>query len=126
MSNLGWYQLLTILAKKLGGPKNLIAVIGSTGLVIGSVGTLAAVKIKDRLNKTQIKNKEKELFSTEYIVLNDGVSNEGLRFCTGDRFRILQKDGDAVQIELIGNDDNPYFVSDKFLSSISNYSYDKK
>ena len=46
-------------------------------------------------------------------------SNEGLAFSVGDQYRILELDGDAALIEKIGDKNNPYFVSAKFLNSIS-------
>lgn len=35
------------------------------------------------------------------------------------RFRVLECDGDAVLVEVVGNTDNPHFVSRAFLVSIS-------
>ena len=42
MSNLGWYQKITTAAKRVGGPKNLILLIGVGGygiLRLGEAGT---------------------------------------------------------------------------------------
>jgi hypothetical protein len=33
----------------------------------------------------------------------------------------LECDGDAILIEVVGDPDNPYFVSSKFLRSVSNF-----
>ena len=53
MSNLGGYQLLTTFAKKVGGPRNLVALIAGGGAIIGGL----AVKGGERLwNK--VKSKE--------------------------------------------------------------------
>ncbi len=43
-------------------------------------------------------------------------------FKEGDHFKVLEEDGDSVLIELLGNDDNPYFVSKELLKEISDYS----
>lgn len=35
MSNLGWYQILTTLAKKVGGTKQLIGLLIGSGALLG-------------------------------------------------------------------------------------------
>ena len=47
-----------------------------------------------------------------------------LHFKVGDQFKVLDVDGDAGLIEIIGDNNSPYFVSLKFLSSISDYKID--
>ncbi len=42
MSNLGWYQILTTLAKKDGGPKQLIGLLIGSGALLGG-GAVATV-----------------------------------------------------------------------------------
>lgn len=56
-----------------------------------------------------------------YSVTAEGISNEGLAFKIGDQFRVLETDKDAVLIEKIDDDNNPYFVSEELLTNISNY-----
>lgn len=56
-----------------------------------------------------------------YSVTAEGISNEGLEFKIGDQFRVLETDKDAVLIEKLDDDDNPYFVSEELLTNISNY-----
>ena len=123
MSNLGWYQLLTTVAKKVGGPKNLIAIIAGSGVLAGIAGTkgVEGINKKVRENK-EIQRKRIESLSI-YTIEKDGKSNEGLELRKGDKFKVLEKDGDAVLIDKIGDENSPYFVSGKFLCSISNYSY---
>ena len=57
----------------------------------------------------------------EYAVNRDCKSDEGLQFSEGDKFKVLEQDGEAVLIEKIGADSNPYFVSAKFLNEISEF-----
>lgn len=56
-----------------------------------------------------------------YITKQDGESNEGLKFKDGDKFKVLESDGAAILIELIGNANNPYFVEVELLRVISDY-----
>ena len=35
MGNLGWYQLMTTVAKKVGGPKRLFALVLGGGAILG-------------------------------------------------------------------------------------------
>ena len=37
MSNLGWYQWINTAIKKVGGPLNLLAIIGRSYLAVGGV-----------------------------------------------------------------------------------------
>ena len=114
MSNLGLYQWFTTAAKKVGGPLILLALftgggfLGGVGLTSGAV-CLYSKKAKQRNSKTI------------YHVLTDGVSNEGLEFKINDEFKVLNRDKQAVLIEKIGDDNNPYFVAYDFLKSISDY-----
>lgn len=122
MSNLGGYQWLTTAAKKVGGPKNLVLVIAGVGAVIYKSGEIA-VKQTVKAIKT-IKNKEQLLETANtkmYTVTAEGISNEGLEFKIGDQFRVLESDKDAVLIEKIGDNNNPYFVSAELLKNISDY-----
>lgn len=126
MSNLGGYQVLTTLAKKVGGPGKLVALIAGGGAVVGVIavkGGEYAIKkgkqalVKYRENKTNLQVKPDDI----YTIKHDAESNEGLRFKVGDTFRVLEFDGDAILIELMGNDNNPYFVSGELLKEISDY-----
>lgn len=126
MSNLGGYQVLTTIAKKVGGPGKLIALIVGGSAVVGALavegGKIAFKKGKETV--AYFKEKSNKLYKNaqvKYIIKQDGESNEGLKLKTGDSFRVLESDGDAVLIELIGNKNNPYFVSKELLEQISDY-----
>lgn len=124
MSNLGGYQVFTTLAKKVGGPGNLIALIAGGGAIVGGIavkcGEFAVKKGKQAIVNRK-KNDSSINSDTIYTVEREAESNEGLRFKVGDSFRVLECDGDAILIELIENKNNPYFVSEKLLKEISNY-----
>lgn len=122
MSNLGDYQRMTILAKKVGGPKNLAVIIAGAGAVASVALYKGGEIIKEKVRKKKNKEKLKETSdSIVYSITVDGVSDDGLEFKIGDQFRVLETDKDAVLIEKIGDDNNPYFVSVEFLEMISNY-----
>ena len=124
MSNLGGCQVFTTLAKKVGGPGNLIALIAGGGAIVGGIavkcGEFAVKKGKQAIANRK-KNDSSINSDTIYTVEREAESNEGLRFKVGDSFRVLECDGDAILIELIENKNNPYFVSEKLLKEISNY-----
>ena len=126
MSNLGGYQILTTLAKKVGGPGKLITLIAGGGMVVGGIavkgGEFAIKKGKKVIAKHREKNKKsQESAQIVYTVKQDGESNDGLKLKVGDTFRVLESDGDAILIELIGNENNPYFVSKDLLGQISGF-----
>ena len=121
MGNLGLYQTMTTLAKKLGGPIQLAATVAVGGYLVLRI---AESGVKLGINKAKsIKTKQKlDLGNEEYYIVNSqGISNEGVKFNIGDKFRVLETDKDAVLIEIVGNENNPYFASADFLKSISDY-----
>ena len=111
MSNLGWYQWITTASKKVGGPLNLLAIIGGSCLAVGgTVGSVITNKYRD------IKDKKELNSLVTYFVTKD-VENQILKLVlkTGDQIAILASDDDSVLIVNNGDKDNPYFVSANFL-----------
>lgn len=120
MSNLGAYQWMTTAAKRVGGPVNLLILAGTTGAAIYK-GSEIVVKQCLKTIKTRKATKLAEAKKVLYEVTLDSRSNEGLEFVVGDKFRVLEADGDSVLIEKIGDTNNPYFVSAEILRRISDY-----
>ena len=118
MSNLGAYQWITTMSKKVGGPEKLIALISVGSIVIYKGSEMAVKKLIKAIKKSKAKAEEK---GTAYKVAIPSESNEGLKFKIGDEFYVLETDGDIILIEKIGDSNNPYFVDMKFISKISNY-----
>lgn len=121
MGNLGWYQVMTTLAKKTGGPLKLAALIFGGGALAGGGAVAGGLAIKKKVTGELEKKKREEESARVYEVTTDGKSNEGLVFVKGDKFKVLEVDGDAALIEKIGDDNNPYFVAVSFLEKISDY-----
>lgn len=121
MSNLGLYQTMTTMAKKMGGPVQLGAMTALGGYVVGKTVEAGGKQIVKNVKK-RIENK-KTVSADVYVVHTEGTSNEGLHFSIDDRFRVLETAEDAVLIEKIGDTNNPYFVSADVLQSISNFNY---
>ena len=120
MSNLGGYQTLTTMAKKVGGPRNLVLVFLASGAVLG--------KISEIIIEQGIKGFRGKIHKEDYLddmkiyeVEIYGISNEGLEFSVGDKFKVLEVEKDAVLIDKIREKNNPYFVSSQFLQRISDY-----
>lgn len=121
MGNLGGYQVITKLAKKVGGPKNfMILTMGGGYLLfrVVEIGGKRCVKIvKKHLNKNEVEYETNAI----YEVTSDGKNEEGLEFSVGDKYRIIGSDGEAIIIEKMGDINNPYFVSVDLLQTISNF-----
>jgi len=105
----------------VGGPKKLMAILVGSGALLGGVAVAGANEIKKKVSFEHEKKRQEEALARIYTVKKEGRSNEGLLFLAGDTFKVLEFDGDAVLIEKIGDNNNPYFVSRMFLSSISDY-----
>lgn len=126
MSNLGWYQKGVWLAKKVGGPKKMALLIAAGGYICGKIGELSIKQGIRIINKYRDQSMEGEKPYTEkgeneYKVKAKAVDDQGLKFNSGDTFRILETDKDSILIEKAGEPDNPYVVSSDFLRSISDY-----
>jgi len=122
MSNLGFYQTLTTWSKRVGGPKKLVGMIAVGGYItlrFGEVGVKKGIKIIK--NKVTKKNNIYRNKGMVYDVIADGKDGSGLAFCVGDKYKVLECDGDSILIEKLGDANNPYFVSRDFLASISDY-----
>lgn len=121
MSNLGIYQGMTTFSKKVGGPVNL-----AIGVAIGGYVVIRAAEgtIKSGIRKVKKHKESKKIAlntSKLYTVHECAESNKGLILNISDKYRVLEKDGDAVLIEKIGDTNNPYFVSGELLRKISDY-----
>lgn len=127
MSNLRGYQVLTTVAKKVGGPGKLVALIAGGGAVVGGIafksGEFVIKKGKKAIARRREQSKKlNESAQIIYTVKQDGESNDELIFKRGDSFRVLESDCDAILIELIGNENNPHFISKDLLEQISDFS----
>lgn len=97
MSNLGGYQWLTTVAKKIGGPKNLVLIIAGTGAAVYKGSEIVVKKTVKEIKKRMNQEKLSEIADTKiYTVTTEGTSNEGLEFKIGDQFKVLETDKDAV------------------------------
>jgi hypothetical protein len=120
--NLGWYQKIVELAKKAGGPRRLLAYTVIGGYVVirtaEAGGKWVFEVIRSGSSPCPTKGKVFQVTSDR----EDGT----LAFRVGDEYRVLECDGDAILIELLGNPDNPHFVSSEFLRSMSSFPPDDK
>lgn len=99
MSNLGAYQWITATSKKVGGPVRLLLLTGVAGIVVWEGGKWVVRRCADAI--TDHINKKANIYTTLelYTVKVADKSNEGVTFCVGDQFRVLEIDGDATLIE---------------------------
>lgn len=123
MSNLGDYQRVVQLAKKVGGPRALAAMVAGGGFVVGGVVAVAGTLGLDKISKGAKRKKRATSDATGELfdVTSDGEENGGLKLRAGDKYRILAQDGDSVLIEVLNNTNNPHFVSLGFLQSVSDF-----
>lgn len=119
-NNLGWYKILTTSAKKVGGPLPLVGCILLAGYAGGRAVEFAADKIISRVKKNSADN---DAFDCDmiYTVNTTSQFEDEVSFSEGDCFRIVAKDNDALIIEIIGAERNPYLVSEEWLLAVSNY-----
>lgn len=117
MSNLGAYQTVTTVMKALGGPHRAIPIIAGGLLLTGAGLQAGTAKIVRTLKEGAHAHPAKDQVFT---VTQDGES-DGVRVSVGNSFRVLEGDGDSILVEILGRDDNPFFLSAEFLSTVSNF-----
>lgn len=122
MSNLGTYQLMTTLAKKVGGPKKLLLIVAATGWIVLRSGEASAKAIVSKFRNTPHTSSDYQHFGETFAVTATTELVEGLILNEGSTFHVLERDQDSVLIAVSDDKNNPYFVSAEKLSKISNYS----
>ena len=120
MSNLGAYQWITTLSKKVGGPFQLLGITALGGYLVFRCVEAGGKKVY-KIFKNHNDNEKTVSNAPEYTVIREGKSNENIQFSVGDKFCILEKDGDSVLIDKLNDPNSPYFVSARFLNEISEY-----
>lgn len=122
MSNLGTYQLLTTIAKKVGGPVVLLV-----GTAVAGYATLRPVEAGAKRAGRRVADAARKrrgasgAVTRSYTVNADADAGGGLLLSEGDVFLVLERDGDAVLVELEGNADNPFYVSAALLVAVSDF-----
>jgi hypothetical protein len=81
----------------------------------------AAVRKARSIKRTLDARAEAAAKSQVYRVAAADVADAGggLTLRTGDEFRVLARDGDAILIEVVGSAKNPWYASGDLLASIS-------
>ncbi|MGM0239506.1 hypothetical protein ID741_002106 [Enterococcus sp. AZ103] len=120
MGNLGWYQLITTLAKKVGGPKVLLGLVAAGGYVIIRTAEAGGKKVV-KLVKKKRESKIEETSLTTFIFTETGVGDGGLKYFEGESFFVAATHNDVILIEKENDKDNPYFVSGDWLKKVSTY-----
>ena len=86
MSNLGWYQVMTTAAKKVGGPKNLFLLTLGAGGAIYKCGEV----IVKKAYRTVKSLTDKAEMSQVYKVIADGKDGKNLMLNVGDTYRVFR------------------------------------
>ncbi|WP_136709742.1 hypothetical protein [Agromyces sp. H66] len=125
MGNLGGYQWITTLIKSVGGPEKAARyVAGAAGLIFVAGGAAYAGGEKAiRLIKARFENRVAPCATQGQTFRVDvgADAGAGLILSAGDEVRVLECDGDAILVEVLGDPDNPYVVSCELMRSISDF-----
>ena len=98
MSNLGDYQIMTTIAKRMGGPKQCFAIISFGSFVVGSLLTLYGVPAFKRL-KESIKKRFSEK-NTQILITGDGHILSEAFFPRGEEnLTVIRKQGTIIIID---------------------------
>lgn len=112
------YQLITTIAKKVGGPRVLLLVVAAGGALTLKAGEAIVAKGMS-LKRTFDVRAQEAAKSRVYRVAENADAGGGLTLRAGDEFRVLARDDDAILIEVVGSEENPWYVQAALLVSIS-------
>ena len=128
VGNLGTYQVMTTLAKRVGGPVVLGGIVALAG---GTGGGIAVYKGRNQIERVMQCIKEKLGFtpgvsesqkeSRAYTCDADCELSKELMLKQNDKFNVLYSDDEMVLINVIGDDNSPYIVSSEKLKSVSDF-----
>lgn len=118
MSNLGAYQWVTTISKKVGGPFQLLGIAAISGYAVFRGIEAGGKYIYKLVKKNANSITEESPNAVKCKVKVAGTSNEGVHFDIGEEIYVLETDGEAVLIDKIGDPDSPYFISKGFLYQI--------
>ena len=116
MGNLGMYQIITTISKKMGGPINFLLVVAVGGYITGRTVEWAGKGIVKAMTEAE---KDRRIYTVKSSYIIAGNEEKYCELRPGDQYKILARDGDAVLIEKIGDKNNPYYVSKSFLENIT-------
>lgn len=120
MGNLRSYQTMTTLAKRVGGPVALGALTFVSGYLVIRPGEAGVKKAARSIKKRSAPCATK---GQVFLATSDG-DDSGVKIRVGDTYQVLERDGDAILVEVLGDPSSPHVVSSKFLRSISDFPQD--
>ncbi len=97
-----------------------MALLMGGGYLLGK-GSEVVIKKIVKATKKNSKNSREYHSKKIFEVTANGKYNDEIEMVIGDRYRVLESDGDSILIEKINDSNNPYFVSADFLHKISKF-----
>lgn len=117
MGNLGLYQTITTIAKKLGGPDKLPCYVAVGGYVVIRMGEEG---VRYCIRRTKASKQKKEAGTEEtLLVVKDYHGSHGDSLKKGELIRLINVDGDAALIVKNNDSDNPLFISFEQLKKVT-------
>ncbi|WP_454810386.1 hypothetical protein [Paenarthrobacter nitroguajacolicus] len=127
MSNLGVYQTVTtvikVVSNVVGGPGKAVALV-TAGIGATGYGVFRGVEAGGKAiyrTVTKLRATPDPLVGQLFTIAAEADAGRGLTLRAGDEIRVLERDGDAVLVEVLGDADSPYSVSGWLLASISDF-----
>ncbi|RPE73817.1 MULTISPECIES: hypothetical protein [unclassified Frondihabitans] len=125
MSNLGFYQDMTKLAKKVGGPLVLAGLTAAGGYLVGRAGEFGVVtgvkQVAKKARSAGAKRARTIATLPVFTVHTEADCGGGLTMAPGQTFRVTERDGDMAMVAIVGDKDSPYPVSGALLATFSDF-----
>lgn len=119
MGNLGTYQHMVVLAKKVGGPIVLAGLVAVGGWAVGRGGEAGSKGVAKAVRRRKRSKTQTEEPTRVFTVTESADCGGGLTLEPGDQFSILERVEDGVLIQRLGDEDSLHVVAVQLLIEVS-------
>lgn len=122
--NLGGYQTATTIIKRLGGPKAAAGVLGAVGTGLFFIGGLIGSALTRKIDAKKAGEKmpadpSSPLIGRTFETVAPGTDASEKTLSAGEKIKVMFEDGDAVMVELVGDDEAPHWLSRETFASMT-------
>ena len=123
MAKFNDYPKMAHIAKLFGGPKSFIAILVSTGLLVGgAVGSFVTYQVIKKKYSSKIPMDLKKEIKTEKEInrLLEENKDPQILFNVDDEIEVLEDRGDILLVKRKGESNDSYYISKEMFKNMTN------